>query len=181
MISANEIVSGSVLRKSPLPGRFDTQLLGPHIDIAMRKHVIPVLGREMYDDLVEKKDQDADYATSTPAFTDAGEEAYEALYQAILQQFCAEAVIVEAIPYIGLTIANNGVVENINSLTQGTGVRGVQFMQDTASQRLLFLRKELIDFLCEHKEDYPLWDDENYCSDCADGNNAGANFGILFY
>lgn len=138
LIQPNEVITGGVARPTPADIRLDKSLISPHIQDAEYRWIVPAIGVEFYDKLVEEK------GTSS-AFTST---AYQSLWDNHLKSFCANAVLYEAAPYMVMQLGTNGLYTLDNEYGQNVGVDGLKFYQDTLKQRLDVKKKRIKDFLC---------------------------------
>ena len=150
LIQPYEIVQGGVARPTPADVRLDAMLLGPHIETAVYRWVIPVLTEGLYAAM------EADKGSSS-AFTST---AYQALWDTHLKSLCANASLYEAAPFIVMQAGSNGIYLNNNEYGQNAGVEGLKFYQDTLKQRLEISKKRMKDYLCANAASLPGFDAE---------------------
>jgi hypothetical protein len=122
---------------------YDFEDLAPFITLAEEKYIIDYIGQEFYDEL-----NDA-YAL-TPS-----QEQLAAIRK--LQFSIGYFTLLEAMPHLGLQIANAGVgLGNSDTTTQVPQWKEFQLVSSLASNGESFLDKALV-FLETNKTDYPTW------------------------
>jgi hypothetical protein len=190
LIQPNEVVNGGVLKPTPLSARFDVTLIAPHIEVAMERHVIPVICQAFYDVLLLKKaNRVSNYntvvGTLTPAFVGT-DTALEAFWRKYLLDFCALAVYYEAIPYLTLQTGSNGIITPQVQYGQSASVSSSKYLQDTVMDRLNFLGSRIRKYLCDNHTDFPdfcyssLCEQACGCGDEKTTNLTGGNFGLFY-
>jgi hypothetical protein len=109
---------------------------------------------------------------------------YEILWKQYLLPFLSRAVYVVALPEIVLQSGSNGLFLNNTEFSSNSGIDGLKFMQDTQLQHLEKRRPFIIEFLCNNKTTYTLFDDK-ICpcceiTDCKEAASA-SDLGIILY
>lgn len=151
LIQATEVINGGVTRPAPVDVRFDALLLSPHIQDAESRFVVGILTQNFYDVLeAEKSATASNYNSSLGATAQAfpSAAAYETLWTEHLRDFCAVAVLYEAMPFVGLQIQSGGLYLNEATYGQNAGLPGIKFMQDTLMAKLEVKAERLKAWLC---------------------------------
>jgi hypothetical protein len=169
LILDKEVVSGGNLKPAPITIQFDPALVAPHIQLAEENYIVPIVCRSMYDDMISKRNSspsnyNADLGAIVQKFpSDAN---YETLWTQHLAQLTAWAVILQALPFIGLTIGTNGIFANQIEWGDNVGVKGIQFLEDRIKQNVQSLQGLMQDYLCRNYENYTLFDADKLCISC---------------
>jgi hypothetical protein len=169
LIKAKEVVSGGVLKPAPITNQFDPALVAPHIQVAEYSYLVPLICKEMYQDMISKQNTDAsnynpDLGPLVEKFpSDAN---YETLWAEHLEQLISYAVILTALPLVGMQIATSGVFFNQIEWGENAGVKGVTFLEDRIKQNLNTRQGMLQNYLCENADNYPLFPADKFCNSC---------------
>jgi len=150
LIKASEVVNGGIMRPAPADVRFDAHLVSAHIYDAEQRFVVPVLSSAFHVVLMDAQSSAASQynpalGSTAAKFSNAN---YEALWAGHLREYCAAAVLYEALPFVSVQVGANGLYYNDNQFGQNAGLEGVKFMQDTLLQKLEVRRARLEQFLC---------------------------------
>ena len=105
---------------------------------------------------------------------------YETLWTQWFFAFLSKASYYESLDGIVIQVASNGAFLNSTEFGENIGIKGLKYLKDTAMQDLIGYKPFIVKFLCDNKEDYPLWDDTGFCSECDNPNNTGRNAGFVF-
>ena len=172
LIKPQEVVNGGIYRAAPTNARFDINLISPHIASAEERFLIPILGQDMYDDMVSKQNAAiSNYNPDAGALVDKfpTDANYETLWTKYLLRFEGYFIYYEVLPYVTIQVGSNGAYFNNVEYGQNIGVQGLKFMQDTTMQKIENLREKIKDFLCDNKADYTLFDDKECpCTECVE-------------
>jgi hypothetical protein len=169
LISANEVINGGIVRPVPTNSRFDAQLLAPNIPTAEERHLVPVLCRAFYEDLIaQKTTDDSNYndciGPIVPKF--GGNADYETLWKNYLQEVNARAVFLQSLDDIVLQTGSNGLFINESQYATAAGIEGMKTKEDRAMEKLNLSINRMLAFLCKNKDNYPLWPYDLFCKDC---------------
>ena len=150
LIKASEVVNGGILRPTPAGSRFDAHLVSAHIYDAEQRFVVPVLTSAFHVTLMDAQSSAASQYNSSlgATATKFTSTAYEELWTKHLREYCAAAVLYEALPWVALQVGANGLYFNDNQFGQNAGLEGAKFMQDTLLRKIETKRKRLEQFLC---------------------------------
>ncbi|OED34716.1 hypothetical protein AB832_07005 [Flavobacteriaceae bacterium (ex Bugula neritina AB1)] len=183
LLKPNEIVNQGILKPAPLSNRFDASLLSPHLDMAEARFLKTFINKEFYDDLLNKRtanqiNYNSSIDTVEIAFPTNAD--YEELFTQYLFSYIARSVVYEAYPFIAVQIGSNGLFLNNTDYGQNSGVKTMNMYRDSILQTLNGSKPLIIDFLCDNKDKYPLWDDSKYCGDCGKEEIEGRDIGFVF-
>lgn len=172
LIKPAEVVNTGVYRPAPTTARFDVNVIAPQVLSAEERWLLPVLGRDLYDDLVSNQNPlESNYnpavGATVPKFIAPAPAAYEALWTSYLMRYTAFAVFYEVLPFLAVQVTTKGLYQNDSEFAQNAGIGGVRFLQDNMMQKLDNLKPLLIEYLCNNKADLPLYDSKDCpCNDC---------------
>lgn len=112
---------------------------------------MPILTEDFYGVLEAAKsasasNYNASLGATAQAFPSAA--AYETLWTEHLREFCAVAVLYEALPFVGMQIQAGGLYLNEGQYGQNAGLAGIKFMQDTLMSKLEVKAEGLKSWLC---------------------------------
>lgn len=176
LIKPQEVINGGIYRQTPISARFDAQLIAPQIGVAELRFVMPIVCREMYDDMIGKQNASvANYNPNTPPLvakfpSDAN---YEALWtDGKLGELCARAVYYVSLPYIAFQTGSNGVYEMQAEYTRSAS-KEVKFLQDTELQSIQTLQQFVSDYLCQNSADYSLYPADEKCKNVSGCDECG--------
>jgi hypothetical protein len=187
LIQPQEVINGGFLNPSPTSSRFAANKLGSHIKWAETRHIVPVIGKDLYKTLeAEKGTTISNYNTAFGPLQDAfTTPAFEALWREHLLNYISYAVIFETLPFIHLQVATNGLLISDTEFNQAADLGDLKFLQDTILNNLEQQRKFVLDYLCENKASFPTFDAQANCENCGEGEEAkdesGKDFGIIWY
>ena len=163
LIKPAEVVNYGINRPTPLSARADTQQIAPNIVLSELRWVKPLLGADLYNDMIAEQYSGNSEPPTQPKFpTNA---AYETLWEAYLWQFCARAALLESITTIGLQIGANGIFLNNTETSDNAGIGGIKYKSDDLRNGLETLKTTIEEYLCENIADFPLYDAKK-CEDC---------------
>lgn len=141
---------------SPIPSNFNWDEIRPFISISEEVHIIPIIGRPLYDELIEQIIEND--------VTDINSTLLIKIYQVE-----AIAVVIEALPFIWGHFSEKGITlgksDNSDSITS----KDLSTIQNHLIAQLTVLKKMLKEFLEGNYECYPLYPREDNC--CCDKRN----------
>lgn len=196
ILQAKEIVNNGFLQKVPISNRFDYSLLAPHIKSAEKRFLLEnsFISQEFYDDLKSKvvnklSNYNSSIGPLAEKYNSGGATplpAYETLYKNYLQEFISYAVLFEALPFLHIKLGSAGVGHLDGNMVQPVSLGTLKYLRDEINDRAARLKDSMRDFLCENKNNYSLWGDDNaHCGECDDSDNLDDTFtnslGIHFY
>jgi hypothetical protein len=180
LIRPGEVVNTGIARGTPASVRFDVQLIAPNVNAAEIRYIMPVLGRPLFDAMAAAQfSGDSNYNPAFPAQNKFANPAFEALWYPYLLELCARSVLLVSLPGIALQVAAGGVFRNSSEYGDGASVKDIKFLSDAWTQDIAALQDEVLRFLCENKDNYPLFDSTR-CGGCNTGLDTAVNFGLVF-
>jgi len=95
----------------------------------------------------------------------------------------SRAAYFESLGNITLQTRSQGIQVFESPFGQNAGIEGWKLIENKERNILTTLKNDLIKFLCENKEAYPLWDYKEFCSCYNDEvpKKSTYNFGIVKY
>lgn len=184
LISAVEIVNQGIVKAAPLSNRFDASILAPQIDIAEQRFLKTFINKEFYEDLkAQRTPNEIQYNAALGTVQEAypSNADYEELFTQYLYPYICRSVLYESYPYILVQTDSNSMTLNNPTYGQNAGVKVMQTYRDTMLETLKGTQPLIIDFLCENKDKYPLWDSSKYCKECEKESNSNRSVGFVFY
>jgi len=183
VILSQEVVNAGSMRAAPVTGKFDATQLGPHILFAEKKEIIPVITKPVWDKLREVRNPlpsnyNTDFGPEVKAFPNNPE--FETFWLAHLQDICALAVLIKALPFISVKVSTTGVQLVHGHNSENAGIKGVSYLQDLIRERLMDMVTETRQYLCDNATDFPEFD-ASLCDKCGSGDGVDKDFGIIFY
>ncbi len=160
-----------------------------------KKYLKPLLGDEMYEDMIVKgKDQISNYTSAPfsggvlpPVEKFPNDANYEKLWSHLLLQFVSICLTHECLPFIAAQVQTNGINQNNPQFATGLTIKDAQTLQLQERDTINGLWYEIEKFLCENADDYPLFHKEKCkhytCSSLCNPNkqNTRIKKGVIFY
>ena len=180
LIKAKEVVSGGVLKPAPITNQFDPALVAPHIQVAEYNYIVCLIGKEMYADMIAKQNllpsnynPDLNGGVLVDKFpSDAN---YETLWTEYLQQLASYAVVLTALPLIGMQVATSGIYFNQIEWGENAGVKGITFLEDRIKQNVQAMQGLMQNYLCANADAYPLYPASKHCKECSCADECNCN------
>lgn len=160
LIQAEEITNGGILRTAPVNQQLNPSQLSPDIWIAEQTHIVDILGKSLYEDMIlEKAGTISNYNDECgkplqKAFPD--NDCYEAFWTLILRRLCGTATVYVALPTIAVHITNNGLVMPETQFAETSGTKGLSMLQSSFKGKLTTLRELTTRYICDNSECLPL-------------------------
>lgn len=137
---------------SPLPFNYQFDEVRPFISIAESLWVVDVLGKKLYNQLLEQVEEN-----------NVSQENSSLLLK--IYPFLSVAVCYEALPFIAYHMSDKGITKGKSDNSESINGTELSNIQNHMRAELDVLKKQLISFLREHRECYPLYADTN--CDCS--------------
>lgn len=156
----------------------DAKLLSAHIKPTESLFLVPLLGYELYEDLISKR-LAVKYVpeTGNPAFPPVDmfpltEVAYNNFFNKFLWRYFGATLSFRLQLAFTAVLTNEGL--NSSEKAANTSLRRAR--ADMYNQNIDALRSEIVRYLCKNKADFPLWSGKysESCEDCG-GCNADKN------
>lgn len=129
---------------SVLPKNFDYTDIKPFIPIAESVWIIDILGRPLYDELIDE--------VINNEVTDVNSTLLLKVYQ-----LEAQCVVYEALPFIWSHLTEKGITLGKSDNSDSISAKDLSSVQNHLRAQITVLQKILKDFLEEHKDCYPLY------------------------
>lgn len=141
---------------SPIPLNYNYGDIKPFVNIAEEVWIVPILGRALYDELLEQ--------VSKNEITDVNSTLLVKIYQ-----LEAIAVLYEALPFIKSHISEVGITNGYSDNSESISTVEFANIKNHITSQLEVLKQMLKDFLEKNKECYPLYVSDNCCesTDCS--------------
>ena len=183
LITAYEIVNQGIVKAAPFSNRFDAAILASQIDLAEQRFLKIFINPEFYEDLRAQRttneiQYNSDLGTFQIAFPSNAD--YEELFTQYLYPYICRSVIYESYPYIATKTASNGLLVNEPSYGSNGGLKLSKAQEDKMLGTLEGSKVDIIKYLCDNKDKYPLWDSSKYCDECKQENEEGRKIGFVF-
>lgn len=131
---------------TPIEGNVDSDFITPFIKIAQDKHILPVLGTNLFDKIKELIEDDE--------LDNAGNESYKELHE-LIKPCLAHYVNVDYIPFNTYKLKNasvtQGTPENAIPISKSEMDALIGLAMDTAESYL----SRIEEYLCANSEDLP--------------------------
>lgn len=161
LIHPVEITNGGMFRPTPANARFDASQLGPHVRAAELLHIVPLLGANLYHDMITvKAGRISQYNVNLELVVQAfpNNQPYETLWRLYLHELSGLCVLYEAMPFIVAQIGASGVFFANTEFAQNVGEKGGKYLQDSLKRRISAMAEATKEYLCLNKINYTLFD-----------------------
>jgi hypothetical protein len=168
LLYPNEIIGFGVGKPSPLASRMSADSVAPHLLQLELIWLEPVLGKKMLDDMKSKMSGASNNNPNAGAIVVKfpNDPNYETLFEDYILPYMGNAFSVYYLPFSKVTIGANGAqtltMANANPAETSDLIR----LESTLKDNALVLRKRILDFLCENKANYPLYDSRDCDCKC---------------
>lgn len=184
LIRASEVVNQGIVKGAPISNRFDASLFAPNVNVAEINYLKPLIDGDFFNDLIAtRNNNDCNYNSANGPIVEAfpNNPNYERLWKEKLFPYLSRAVYIQSIGSIMLQTKSQGVEMYSSQFGESAGIKGWKLIEDKERNTIEILKEDLKIFLCAHKADYPLWDSNNFCSDCSENKTTSYNLGFTFY
>ena len=177
LIKAGEVINGGLFRATPLNARFDEQLIAPNIAVCELQFLLPLLCRDMYEDMISK--QNALVANYNPAIgaivlkfpNDAN---YELLWTTGgLGMLAARAVYYQSLPYIGVQTGSNGIYMVDAEQAKNASEKMLKYLRDNELSNVKVLIESVGNYICQNSASYTLYPATERCKDTTGCDDCG--------
>lgn len=141
---------------SPLPKNYNFDEIMLYQPIAISLWIKPVLGEEFLDELETQVANNNITPENATLLTTGG-----------LLQYLAYAMVYEGLPFIYADFNEAGITIPDMDFSKSVDLKQLNYIQDHLRRTLEYLKDEVIKFLDDHFESFPL-----YCSHCGCCNDA---------
>jgi len=168
----SEVIDGGIAKPAPLTARFDPLLIVPHLKVAQRKWVFPLLCKNLLNDIIAEATVGGQINISNynPNLGQVVQKFktqpdYEEFWRTCFRQYIAHVTILEAAPFIGVQLGNAGFFANDAHYGTNIGIEGIKWWIDNAMDRAETMKQMMVEYLCENVAKFPLWGD-CHCKTC---------------
>lgn len=156
---------------SPVTGNTELSEFIPYITIAQELHIEPILGEPLMSELKEQIENNTLTQTNSDLIIKiAPALSFYAVYQAL--------------PFHWATIVNKGVTIRESENSKGVDIKDIAQLRRWIKDDAETLVKQLINFLCKCRSNYPLWrpsEGFNCCDDVINEGSTSKNFDSGFF
>lgn len=135
---------------SPLPLNYNWEDIRPFVSIAESVWIVPVIGRELYNELLEQIEDNE--------VTDVNSTLLLKIYKPL-----AMAVIFESSPFIWANLSEKGITLGKSDNSDSIKLDDLNALQNHLKAELTVLISGLKDFLNRNKDCYPLYQVDTDC------------------
>ena len=150
----------------PLPTNFDYTDIMPYVEISERLWVIPAIGRDFYDELDEQVRTDTLTEENAALLTEGG-----------LWMYLSYATVLQALPFLWIHISSVGLTQGFSDNSKSAELKDLTLLQTSLRSTVEFLKEQVIKYLCERSDYFPLFDTKQ--CDCGCGCSCSTNAGKL--
>ena len=153
-------VSQDYIKKyTPIDGNVDQKLLNPVIRSAQEDHIKPLLGTDLYDELV----------SDINASTVTGD--YKTLLDDYIRPALREWVVYESLAVLSFKIRSNGVIVQNNEGGTAASIQQLERLEDRFYKKAKIKTELLYDWLCANSDLFA-----EYTSNTDDGDRGPIGF-----
>lgn len=154
----NILITEQYLKEfSPIPNNYNWNDILPFIPIAEQIWVVDIIGKKLYDELLEQ-------------VADNNVNGTNATLLLKIYPYLAMAILYEALPFINAHISEKGITLNDSENSKSISSSELSNMQNHIRTQLEVLKKMLKEFLNEHAECFPLYTKDE-CVSCSTSMN----------
>ena len=128
-----------------LPTNFDYSEVMPYVDIAERIWVIPLVGREFYDELNEQVKNNNVSPENAALFLEGG-----------LYMYLSYATVLQALPFLWAHISSVGMTLGFSDNSKSLELKDLTLIQNHLRSTVEFLKDQVLKYICERSEYFPL-------------------------
>jgi len=140
---------------SPIPLNFQLDEVLNYVPVAEKIWVKPILGEEFFDELQEQVDNNELSEENATLCVD------------ILWQYLSYCTVLEALPILWANISQVGITLGKSDNADSVTLKDMTYIEQHIRRQVEVLKDELIDYLEEHWESFPLYHSSHCtCSKC---------------
>lgn len=128
-----------------LPANFDYSNIMPYVDISERLWVIPLIGQEFYDELDEQVKNNNVSPENATLFTTGG-----------LWMYLSYATALQALPFLYAHVSEVGITKGHSDNSDSVDLKDLTLLQSSLRSTVEYLKEQVLKFICEHSDSYPL-------------------------
>lgn len=144
---------------SPIPNNYNIKDIKPYFKVAEQIWVKPILGVALYEELLEE--------VALNQVSDVNSTLLLKIYP-----FLSLAICLEALPFIGFHFTEVGITKGKSDNSDSVSINDVNYVNNKLRTQVETLKNELVHFLKEFGDNYPLYRPEDTC-EC--GHRSGHN------
>ena len=143
-------------RYSPLPENYDLTEIINYVPVSEKIWIIPIIGQDLFDEIDEQIANNQVSDTNATLLTTGG-----------LWQYLAYATTLEALPFVWAHISQVGITLGKSENSDSISLKDMTLVQDHLRRQVEVLKDQLINWLDEHWESFPLYHPINcQCETC---------------
>ena len=142
---------------SPIPKNYDVTNLMPYVNVAEKIWLKEIIGGELYNELNEQVESNTLSEENATLLTEGG-----------LWQYLAFATLYEGLPFVWARITEAGIQLGKSDSSDSISIKDLTVFQQHLRNQVEVLKGQLIKWLCEHSESFPLFD-TSQCDGCGCG------------
>jgi hypothetical protein len=184
-LKAMEVARGGSIRITPIDTQFDPNLLAPFVDNAERRYIRDVIGAAFFEQLKANRtagviNYNPAFGLIVPAFANADLEAL--FIDGKLFELMGFSIIEESLSFSHFKITSAGVQVNQVNYMQAAGGNDMRYLKDTLKDKIQFLQREVLDYLCANSALYTPFDfdPDTYCKTCKPKNKNISTLPIIY-
>lgn len=128
-----------------LPINYDFSEIMPYVDIAERLWVIPLIGRDFYDELNEQVKNNQVSDENAALFIEGG-----------LYAYLSYATVLQALPFIWSHISAVGLTTGKSENSDSVTLKDLTYITNHLRSTVEYLKEQVIKYICERPEYFPL-------------------------
>lgn len=129
----------------PLPTNFDYTEILPYVDIAERIWVIPLIGKDFYDELNEEVKNNQVTDANAALFLEGG-----------LYMYLSYATVLQSLPFLWAHISTVGLTLGFSDNSKSLELKDLTLLQNHLRSTVEFLKEQVIKYICERPNYFPL-------------------------
>lgn len=129
---------------SPLPKNYDYTEIWNYVPIVEQLYIIPILGKELYKELITQVKEDT--------LTDVNSALIMRVWQ--YEGICT---VYEALPIVAYHLSQTGITKGKSENSDSVDTKDINFLSTHLNNQMVTLQKNLIQFLEDNAELYPLY------------------------
>lgn len=135
---------------SPIPNNYNLDEIRPFFKVAEHLWILPILGRPLYEHLLEEV---ADNQVSPE----------NATLLLKIYPFLSLAITYEALPFVAYHFTEVGITKGKSDNSDSVSINDMNYVNNKLRTQVETLKNELVHFLREFGDNYPLYRPEDSC------------------
>jgi hypothetical protein len=174
LLFPNEIIGYGVGKPAPLSSRVSSDNISPHLLPFEIEWLESILGRTMLQDMISKMAaQGSNYNPNAGALVQKfpNDPNYESLFNPYIVPYVGQAFLFYYLPYTKVQIGNSGAHTYEIANATPASAEDLKALASSLQRSVDNLKQRLLNYLCENKIDYPLFDETKCPCSCNQGDN----------